>query len=146
MRKALSRTLFVAALLFAHVGFAQEAVYDNGPVWRMVYYRINPGQEQVFWNDIHENFKPMSEQAKKTGVFLDYKMFLNPYKDDPEDWDVLLMLAYPNYAALDQLEAKAAVVYQKQHGSEDAIAAAVKKRNASREVVAVRLVREIELQ
>lgn len=112
----------------------------------MIYYRINPGQEQVFWNDIHENFKPMSGQAKKDGVFIDYSMFLNPFKERADDWDVLLTIAYPNYAALDQLEAKAAVLYRKQHGSEDAVAAAVKKRNAPREVIAVRLVREISLK
>ena len=146
MKKLLLVTMCVATLLIAKAAFAQTPDYEPGPVWRLVYYRLNPGQEAVFWKDVRENLKPMSALAKKEGIQMDYKIFRNPLKDHPGDWDVLLMLAYPNYAALDQLEAKADSLYLKHFGSQDKVAEAVKKRNDSREVVAVRLVREALLK
>ena len=48
MRKILFGTLFVAMLLAGNNSIAQNPVYDVGPVWRMIYYRFNPGQEGVF--------------------------------------------------------------------------------------------------
>lgn len=74
------------------------------------------------------------------------KIFQNPLKDRPADWDVLLTIALPNYAMLDQLEAKAAALYSKHYGSPEASAAAGKKRGELREVISMRLVREVSLK
>ncbi len=143
MRKALLGTLFVTTLLVANnAAFAQ----NPGPVWRMIYYRIKPGQDAASWKDFQENLKPIFEQAKKEGTFLDYKIFQNPLKARPDDWDVLLTIALPNYAMLDQLEAKAAALYSKHYGSPEASAAAGKKRGELREVISMRLVREVSLK
>lgn len=142
MRKTVSVILFAAGLLTAGVASAQSRDYEPGPVWRAVYYRIIPGQEAIFWKDLREHAKPMMELAKQDGIQIDYKVFTNPYKEKPEDWDVLLMLGYPNFAALDTLEAKADGLYLKHFGSSEKVAEAVKRRNASREVLAVRIVRE----
>ncbi len=146
MRKALLGTLFVAMLFIANATVAQSQDYQAGPVWRLIYYRIKPGQEAASWKDFRENAKPIFEQAKKEGVFVDYKIFQNPLKDRPDDWDVLLAIALPNYAMLDQLEAKAAALYNKHYGSPDAAAAAAKKRGELREVITMRLAREVLLK
>ena len=63
-------------------------------------------------------------------------------------FEILLVLAlgYPNYAALDQLEAKWASWYVKYYGSQAKVSEGVKERDGSREVVAVRLVREVKLK
>lgn len=111
----------------------------------MVYYRIKPGQEGASWKDFQENAKPIFEQWKKEGIVTDYKIFQNPLKDRPDDWDVVLLLAHPNYAALDQ-EAKVGVAYLKHYGSPEAAAAAAKKRSELREVITTRLVREVLLK
>ena len=44
MRKALWATLFVVTLLTALPALAQSPNYDYGPVWRVTYYEIKPGQ------------------------------------------------------------------------------------------------------
>lgn len=144
MRKALLGTLFVATLLVANAT-AQSQTSEAGPVWRMVYYRIKPGQEGASWKDFQENAKPIFEQWKKEGIVTDYKIFQNPLKDRPDDWDVVLLLAHPNYAALDQ-EAKIGAAYLKHHGSQEAAAAAAMKRRELREVITTRLVREVLLK
>jgi len=146
MRKALMAIILTAVLIAASAAIAQSPDYLPGPVWRMVYYRINPGQEGVFWKNMREDFQPIFELAKKEGVMTEFKIYKNPVKDHPGDWDVMLALGYPNYAALDQLEAKWASWYVKYYGSQAKVSEGVKERDGSREVVAVRLVREVKLK
>ena len=143
MRKILWATLLVVTLLTALPAYAQSPNYDVGPVWRVTYYHIKPGQGEAFWKDIRENFKPVYESLKKEGWVTDYKFWLNDTTDHPGDWDVALGVLYPNYAALDQLDAKAATLVAKHYGSREAMIEAGKKRNDLREVVASKLGREV---
>ena len=143
MRKALWATVFVAVLLTAVPAFGQNPNYDVGPVWRVTYYHIKPGQGDAFWKDFRENLKPVYEAAKKEGWFLDYKVWTNPTTDRPDDWDVAVGTLYPNWATIDQLETKAATLVNKHYGSRDAALEAAKKRNEIREVVMSKLAREV---
>jgi hypothetical protein len=143
MRKALSVTLFLVALFAAIPSFAQNPNYDNGPIWRVVYYHIKPGQAEPFWKDFRENLKPSYEAIKKEGILVDYKVWTNATTDGPQDWDVALGLLFPNWAALDQADSKAATITAKHYGSRDAMIEAGKKRNDIREVVASKLAHEV---
>ena len=107
MRKVLWATLFVMTLLMALPAYAQNPNYDVGPVWRVNYYHIKPGQGDAFWKDFRENTKPVYESLKKEGLLSDYKVWVNPVSDHPDDWDVAVGLMFANYASLDQFEAKA---------------------------------------
>jgi len=70
MRKTLWATVFVVTLFMALPAFAQSPNYDMGPVWRVTYYHIKPGQGEAFWKDFRENLKPVYEAAKKEGWFV----------------------------------------------------------------------------
>ena len=143
MRKVLWATLFVVTLLTALPRYAQNPNYDLGPVWRVNYYHIKPGQGDAFWKDFRENVKPVYESLKKEGLLSDYKVWVNPVSDRADDWDVAVGLMFANYAALDQYDAKAATIAAKHYGSRDAMIAAGNKRNELREVVASRLAHEV---
>jgi len=143
MRKVLWATLFVVMLLSALPMFAQSPNYDVGPVWRVTYYHIKPGQGEAFWKDIRENMKPLYEEYKKAGMISDYKVWYNLTADRPDDWDVAVGILFPNYAALDQVDAKAATISTKHYGSREAMLDAAKKRNEIREVVMSKLAREV---
>ena len=143
MRKILWVILFVLTLPTAFRTCAQSPNYDVGPVWRVTYYHIKPGQSEAFWKNIRENLKPVYADLKKEGLISDYKMWLNDTADHPGDWDVAIGTLYPNYAALDALDAKAATIVAKHYGSRDAMIEAGKKRNDLREVVASKLAREV---
>jgi len=56
---------------------------------------------------------------------------------------VAVGILFPNYAALDTLDAKAATIAAKHYGSRDAMIDAGKRRNEIREVVASKLAREV---
>lgn len=143
MRKTLWVGLFVVTLLTAFPIYAQSPNYDVGPVWRVTYFHIKPGQSDPFWKDIRENFKPIYADFKKEGLISDYKFWLNDTTDHPGDWDVAVGILFPNYAALDTVDAKAATIAAKHYGSRDAMIEAGKKRNDLREVVASKLAREV---
>ena len=143
MRKALWATLFVLTLLTALPAYAQSPNYDVGPVWRVTYYHIKPGQSEAFWKDIRENLKPVYEAVKKEGWITDYKVWYNVTTDRPDDWDFAVAVLYPNFAAIDQLDAKAATLVAKHYGSREAMLEAAKKRNEIRDVVMSKLAREV---
>ena len=143
MRKVLLATLFVVMLLTALPGRAQNPNYDAGPVWRVTYYHITPGQGEAFWKDFRENLKPVYDAVKKEGMITDYKVWTNVTTDGPNDWDVAVGLLFPNWAALDQIDAKAATISAKHYGSREAMIEAGKKRNEIREVVLSKLAHEV---
>ena len=143
MRKALWTSLFVVTLLSALPGFAQNPNYEVGPVWRVVYYQIKPGQGEAFWKDFRENLKPTYEALKKEGILKDYKVWTNVTTENAHDWDVALGLMFPNWAAFDESDAKTATIIAKHYGSREAMIEAGKKRNELREVVASKLAHEV---
>jgi hypothetical protein len=130
-------------LAVAARAFAQSPNYDVGPVWRVTYYSVKPGMGDAFWKDFHDHLKPIYEEAKKQGLISDYKAFTNPVLDHPGDWDVALAILYPNWAALDQMDAKAASIVSKHYGSREAAMEAARKRTEFRDVIASHLAREV---
>ena len=143
MRKTLSVTVFLVGLFATIPSFAQNPNYDSGPIWRVVYYHIKPGQAEPFWKDFRENLKPSYDALKKEGILVDYKVWTNVTTDGPQDWDIALGLLFPNWSALDQADSKAATIIAKHYGSRDAMIEAGKKRNDLREVVASKLAHEV---
>jgi len=143
MRKIFLATLFLLTLVTALPTYAQNPNYDVGPVWRVTYYHIKPGQSEAFWKDIRENIKPVYADLKKEGLITDSKVWTNLTTDTPDDWDVAVGILFPNYAALDAVDAKAATIVAKHYGSRDAMIDAGKKRNELRTVVASKLAREV---
>ena len=142
MRKVLWAILFVTVVA-AIPARAQSPNYEVGPVWRVTYYHIKPGQAEAFWKDFRDNLKTVYELVKKDGMITDFKVWLNDTTDHPGDWDVAVGLMFPNYAALDQIDAKAATISAKHYGSRDAMIEAGKKRADIREVVSSHLAREV---
>src|SRR5215470_6014763 len=143
MRKALLTAIVVTILFAAIPARAQNPNYDPGPVWRVTYIHIKSGQGDAFWKDFRDNTKPIYEEFKKAGLIVDYKTFTNPVTDRPDDWNVAISIAYPNYAALDQLAAKGASIVNKHFGSREATIASGKKLDEIREVIASHLAREV---
>jgi hypothetical protein len=146
MRKVLSMAVLTATLLMASAMLAQNPNYEPGPVWRVTYFSIKPGQGDVFWKDFRENIKPVYEEFKKAGYILEYRAFVNPVVDHPHDWDVAVGLLYPNWAALDQLDNKGASIVAKHYGGREAAIESGKKRSEIREVVASHLAREVSVK
>jgi len=143
MKKVLWAIPFAVTLLTALPGYSQNPNFDVGQVWRVTYLHLKPGQGEAFWKDFRENLKPVYESLKKEQIISDYKVWTNATTENPNDWDVAVGLMYASWAALDQIDAKAATIAAKHYGSRDAMIDAGKKRNDLREVVMSKLAREV---
>jgi hypothetical protein len=140
-----SLALFVAALSAA-TAYAQNPNYNVGPVWRVTYVHIKPGQGDAFWADVRTHLKPIWEEQKKQGLITDYKLFTNATTNSPNDWSVAVAILYANWAALDQLDAKAQSIAVQHYGSRDAMMDAARKRAEISDLVASHLAREVTLK
>jgi hypothetical protein len=146
MKRTLATLLFLAVMLGAVAACAQSPNYNVGPVWRVIYLHIKPGQGDAFWGDIRQHLKPVYDDEKKQGLIADYKFYVNPVANQPNDWNVAIALLYPNYAALDQLAAKGETISAQHYGSRDAMIQAGKSRADMADIVANRLAREVTLK
>jgi hypothetical protein len=146
MRKCLAFSLLAAALLSAATAHAQNPNYNVGPVWRVTYVHIKAGQGDAFWTDVRTNLKPVWEEEKKQGLIADYKLFTNSTTNSPNDWSVAVAVLYANWAALDQIDAKAQSIVVQHYGSRDAMMEAARKRAETSDLVASHLAREVMLK
>lgn len=69
--------------------------------------------------------------------------FTNPILDQPNDWDIAVAVLYPNWASLDQIDAKAATIVAKHYGSREAAFEAARKRTEIRDIVGSHLARKV---
>jgi len=132
-------------LLFALQAFAQEH-YTEGPIWQVTLIRVKPTQMDAYLTSLRANSKSIYDEMKKQNLILDYKVFLNTTKHDPQDWDMAIGVQYKNFGALDGLAGKAEAVRDKVLGSKQAAQQIGEKRSDMREIVATMLLREVTLK
>jgi hypothetical protein len=132
-------------LLIALQAFAQEH-YTEGPVWQVTLIRVKPNHMDAYLTSLRQGTKPLFDEMKKEGLILDYKVFLNTTKHDPDDWDVSVALQYKNFAALDGLTAKNEAIRDKILGSKQAAQQLGEKRSEMREIVTTMTLREVTLK
>lgn len=110
---ALSVTLFAAPAL------AQQGSPNTTPgaVTRVILIDIKPGRGDGFWMDMRKNLKPISDEQKRQGMLLDYTVATKVTVDHADDWDVVVTLTYPNWAALDTFGPKSEAITLAHYGS-----------------------------
>ena len=132
-------------LFFALQAFAQEH-YTEGPIWQITLIRVKPTQFDAYLTSLRANSKSIYDEMKKEGVILDYKVFLNTTKHDPQDWDIPIGVEYKNFAALDGLTAKSEAIRDKVLGSKQNALQIGEKRADMREIISTMLLREVTLK
>jgi hypothetical protein len=112
-------------------------------VSRAVLFRVNPGMRPAFDQDVMTNQIPVFEEEKKAGIITGYQFFNNVTADNPNDWNVGMLITYANYAALDGLGDRVDPIELKHYGSAAKRQAAGEHRNQIRTVVSNRLIRMV---
>jgi hypothetical protein len=143
--KKYTTSILGLVLLFALQAFAQEH-YTEGPIWQVTLIRVKPTQFDAYLTSLRANSKSIYDEMKKEGVILDYKVFLNTTKHDPQDWDIAIGVQYKNFGALDGLTAKGETIRDKVLGSKQNALQIGDKRADMREIVSVMLLREVSLK
>jgi len=108
--------------------------------------RVKPTQMDAYLTTLRSSTKTLYDEMKKEGLILDYKVFFNTTKHDPQDWDMSIAVQYKNFAALDGLTAKNEVIRDKILGSKQAAQQLGEKRVDMREIVSTMILREVTLK
>jgi len=129
-------------MLFAQAGFAQDKPFKEGSIWSVTFVKVKPGMFDTYIRDLSGNRRPLMEQAKKEGLILQEKMLAGE-SAGREDFDLILMVEYKNWAAFDGLSDKFRALAQKIVGSEDKQTQMMIKRTDVREIVGTKNMQEI---
>jgi hypothetical protein len=132
-------------LLFVTAAVAQEH-YTEGPVWRVTLVRVKPNQMDAYLTSLRQSSKPLLEEEKRTGVIVDYKVFIKETTNNPQDWDLALAVEYKNHAALDGLAAKGEALRDKMLGGKQQAQQLGEKRQEIREIISSELLQEVMLK
>jgi len=96
----------------------------------------------TYIRDLAASRKPLMEEAKKQGLILSEKM-LSGSAANRDDFNMILMVEYKNWAAYDGLSAKFDVISNKMIGSEDKRMQINVKRTDMREIVGSKNMQEV---
>jgi hypothetical protein len=132
-------------LLLVPAVLAQEH-YTEGPVWRVQLIRVKPTAMDAYLTSLQQSSKPILDEEKRSGMILDYKIFLKETKNNPEDWDLCLAVQYKNHAAMDGLAAKGEMLRDKLLGGKQPAQQLSEKRSEIRELISSELLDEIILK
>lgn len=137
------------SLLLGGVAVAQEH-WTEGPVWQIEFYRTTPGHFDDYLKYIRQNHMPQTEERKKGGLVLDFKVFVKT-PSGPQDWDIAFATLYKNMAALDfsaEADKKNKAIGEKHYktADEDKQRDMIKPRFQWRTPVGSDLVREVTLR
>src|SRR5437763_12222365 len=121
------------------------APYNEGSVWALTMIKTKTGLADEYIRQITGTVKPVYDEEKKQKVILDYKI-LNGEASNPHDFNILILVEYPNWAAFDTLRNKMDPVVAKVMGSEEQQKELAVKRLDVREILGTKTMREITLK
>jgi len=128
--------------LGATASFAQDLPYTEGSVWSVSMIRVKPGMDEVYFRDVLPLRKQIYEEAKKQGLVISSHT-LRGSASGRDDYDVMFLVEFKNWAALDGIEAKFRAIESKLIGSEDKQVQLMTKRADVRDIVGSKMMQEL---
>jgi hypothetical protein len=122
----------------------QERPWTAGSVWAIDFIRVKSGQDLEYGRGLADTWKKAMDEHKKNGLVLSYKILAGP-ASNRDDFTHMLMIEFPNYAALDQRDKMDAMV-SKVFGSLEGMQEMLRKREEIREAIGTKLLREMRFK
>ena len=121
---------------------AQEKPYKEGSVWYISMIRVKPGMFDVYMRDVLPQRKKIDDEAKKQGLLLSSHV-LTGAAMGRDDWDVMFLDEYKNWAAYDGISAKYDAIERKVIGTEEQVLQVMTKRTEVREIIGEKNMQEL---
>lgn len=134
--------LFGALSLSSVLAYGQEKPYTEGSVWYISMIRVKPGMMDVYMRDILPLRKKINEEAKKQGLVLSSHILTGP-ATGRDDFDVMFLEEYKNWAAFDGIAAKYDAIASRIIGSEEKQVQLMTKRTEVREILGEKAMQEL---
>lgn len=119
--------------------------YRNGSVWSISFIQMKPGMDTAYLTYVSGDWKREQDALKKDGQILSYKV-LQTEGHSPTDFNLMLMTEYKDMATMEANEAKADNLLQTVIGNDEKQMQGYRDRLQIREVLGIRLAREIVLE
>ena len=124
---------------------AGSAPYNEGSVWTLSMVKTKTGLDDEYLKQITGTVKPVYDEEKKQKIILDYKILMGD-SHGRDEANIIIMVEYPNMAAMDGLREKTEPIFDKIMGTEDQQRQMAVKRVEIREIMGNKLMREITLK
>jgi hypothetical protein len=142
LRRISACFLFGFLSLSSIVATADDKPYTPGSVWSLSMIRVKAGMADVYFRDVLPLRKKMDDEAKKQGLLLSSHV-LSGSASGKDDFDVLFLDEFKNWAAFDGMDAKYDAIMSKIIGSEDKQVQLMTKRTEVREILGDKLMQEL---
>jgi len=142
LRRFTTLVLFGVVALGSIIVYAQEKPYTEGSVWFITMVRVKPGMLDVYMRDIVPLRKKINEEAKKQGLILSDHI-LSGGASGRDDFDVMYLTEYKNWAAFDGITAKYDAIESKIVGPEEKQVQLMTQRADARTIVGEKLMQEL---
>src|SRR5215470_5149112 len=141
-RRFTTLALFGVLSLGSVTVYGQEKPYTEGSVWFVTMVRVKPGMLDVYMRDVLPLRKKIDEEAKKQGLILSDHV-LSGNATGRDDFDVITLTEYKNWAAFDGIDAKYEAIMSKVVGSEEKQVQLMTQRADARTIVGEKLMQEL---
>jgi len=121
---------------------AQERPYTEGSVWDVTLVRTTPGQYEAYLADLARVWRSFNDEAVKRGHVVSYRILSSP-RATPDDWDLLLLVEYPNMATFDDASEKFDPIAESILGDLQTQGEATVQRAQLRDILGSKLAREL---
>lgn len=121
---------------------AQDRPYTEGTVWTVTMIRVKPGMFDVYMRDLLPMRQKMVEESKKLGLLLSTHILAGS-SNGRDDFDLMILEEYKNWAAFDGMSAKMDAIMRNVIGAEDKQVQVMTKRTEVREIVGEKTMQEV---
>ena len=142
MRQLVAVAILWAGAVGPMAALAQEKPYTEGTVWVISMIRVTPGMLDVYLRDFLPLRKKMTDEATKQGLLVSSRI-LSGNSMGRDDWDVMILEEYRNWAAFDGISARFEALAARIIGPEDSQLQLMTKRADVREVLGTKVMQEL---
>ena len=119
--------------------------YTEGSVWSVQLSRTQPGTTKAYLRALRSEWRPVMEEAKRRRYILDYRILLTDLGHS-DDWDVMIMVEVENMGGLDGHHDRMHRLWQELRGGSAGCASLLDMQGRPPDLVASKLLREINLK
>ena len=98
---SLTGVLFIASMLLSSTMKAQDAaLYSEGSVWNLTFVKLKANMGDEYLKGLNKTWKASMDALVKEKLIKSYKILMGS-ASNPQDFDLLLMTEFENFAAMD---------------------------------------------
>lgn len=147
--KTLFSVIFFVSMMISSSMQAQEAdIYSEGSVWNLTFVKLKANLGDDYLKGLSKTWKATMDELVKQKLLKSYKILLGS-ASNPQDFDLLLMTEFENYAVMDpnpEREAKRDAIEKKiREGLGEEYEKTISNYSTLREITGRKTMREINL-